>query len=138
MVEISVEWVPVIVAAIVNMAIGFAWYSKSLFGKAWMRELGLTDATLEGMKNSMGKVYALMVLASFVIAFVLAHVINTFDAVTWMDGVMTGFWMWLGFIATTSLNPILWEKKSWTLFGINAGYYLVSLVIMGVILTLWQ
>ena len=136
--SISVNYVAVIVAAIVNMALGFAWYSKSLFGKTWMRELGLTDARLESMKSGMGKVYALLVVASLLTAYVLAHVVTVFEATSLMDGVMAGFWMWLGFIATTSLNPVLWEKKSWTLYGINAGYYLVSLAVMGVILTLWQ
>jgi hypothetical protein len=136
--NIDVNLMTVVIATVVNIGLGFAWYSKSLFGKAWMRELGLTDATLESMKSSMGKVYALMTLASLVMAYVLAHVVVVFAASTVMDGITAGFWMWLGFIATTSLNPVLWEKKSWTLYGINAGYYLVSLALMGVILTLWQ
>jgi len=138
MVQVEVNLMAVIVATIVNIALGFAWYSKSLFGKQWMAELGLTEASLQANKQAMGKTYALMTLASLVMAYVLAHVIAAFQAETLMEGIQGGFWIWLGFIATTALNGVLWEKKSWNFYGITAGYYLVSLCLMGVILTLWQ
>jgi hypothetical protein len=102
-----------------------------------MKELGISEASLKGKKKDMNQVYILLTVASLVMAYVFAQVVAVFGATTLMDGIVTGFWMWLGFIATTSLNPVLWEKKSWTLFGINAGYYLVALALMGVVLTMW-
>ena len=53
-------------------------------------------------------------------------------------GLQGGFWNWLGFVMPVTLGIVLWEGKSWKLFGINAGYYLVSLPIMGVILAMWS
>ena len=136
--NIDVNEVTVLVAAIVNIALGFAWYSKSLFGKAWMKELGLTEASLQANKKKMNTTYALMTLASLIMAYVLGHFVILFGTETFMEGLQAGFWIWLGFIATTALNGVLWEKKSWNYYGITAGYYLVSLCLMGVILTLWQ
>lgn len=94
---IDVNLITVIIAAAANITLGFAWYSKSLLGKAWMREMGFTEASMAGMKQGMGKVYALMTVASLVMAYVLAHIVNVFNATN-----------------------------------------LVSLALMGVILTLWQ
>jgi hypothetical protein len=36
------------------------------------------------------------------------------------------------------LNGVSFEKKSWKLFSINAAFQLVSLVIIGMILTFWR
>ena len=134
---IDVNEMTVVIAAVANMAIGFAWYSKGLFGKQWMKELGLSEASMSSKKKNMNKTYALMTLASLVMAYVLAHIVVAFGGTTFMDGVQAGFWPWLGFVATVCLNSVLFEKKSWNLYGINVGHYLVSLVVMGVILTLW-
>jgi len=48
-----------------------------------------------------------------------------------------GFWLWLGFIATVMLGTILWEKRPFGLYVLNAGHYLIVLLIMSIILTLW-
>ncbi len=136
--NIEVSLVAVVVATIVNIALGFAWYSKALFGKQWMAELGLSEASMQANKKGMNKTYALMTVASLVMAYVLAHIVAVFESSTVMDGIQAGFWTWLGFVAPVTLNGVLWEKKSWNYYGITTGYYLVSLCLMGVILTLWQ
>ena len=51
---------------------------------------------------------------------------------------VVGFWNWLGFVAPVTLGSVLWEGKSPKLWVLNNGYYLVSLIVMGVILALWQ
>jgi hypothetical protein len=53
-------------------------------------------------------------------------------------GLMAGFWNWLGFIAPVTLGVVLWEGKSWKLWFLQGGHYLVSLLVMGVILALWM
>lgn len=51
---------------------------------------------------------------------------------------MVGFWNWLGFVAPVTLGGVLWEGKPWKLWGLNNGYQLLSLLVMGVILALWR
>ena len=41
-------------------------------------------------------------------------------------------------IATTAINDVLYEKKPWALYYINTGYSLVSLIIVGIVLGVWQ
>ncbi|MBI4138832.1 DUF1761 domain-containing protein [Candidatus Uhrbacteria bacterium] len=137
-----INYLAVLVAASASMVLGFVWYGP-LFGKPWMAIMGYTKETAEKMKQKgMEKTYALMTLGSLVMAYVLAH--STEFAMTYTKtygvagGLMSGFWNWLGFIAPILIGSQLWEGKPWKLFLITGGYYLVSLMGMGVILAVWR
>ena len=134
--EGSVNWVAVIVASVVNMAIGFAWYSESFIGKQWMKMVGLTKESLEKAKREMGPKYAIMILASLVMACVLAIFERIAGVQTIVGGVKVGAFVWLGFVATIGLNSFVFENKPFQLYAINVGYYLVSLSVMGAILAM--
>ncbi|MCH8748658.1 DUF1761 domain-containing protein [Patescibacteria group bacterium] len=137
MVTGDVQWLAVIVAAIIGMALGAFWYSKNGFGKAWMKEMGLSEEKLKTSQQKMGKMYALAFVASLVSAFVLANVVRLAGATTVGAGIAVGFWVWLGFAVPIMLGSILWENKSQKLFNINAGYQLVSWLIMAAVLAIW-
>lgn len=68
----------------------------------------------------------------------LAHGIEFGNAYLGTSGVSGGmqgaFWYWLGFAVPLTSGSFLWEGKSWKLWALHAGYYLVSLLIMGAIL----
>ena len=136
-----INYAAVVGAAVASMVLGFLWYGP-LFGKPWMAIMGFTKESMEKAKKGMGKNYALMTLGSLVMAYVLAHSLifaATYTKTSGMQaGLMVGFWNWLGFIAPVEMGAQLWGGKPWKLFVINAGYYLVSLCVMGVILALWQ
>ena len=52
-------------------------------------------------------------------------------------GAVVGFMNWLGFLAFLQLGVVTYEKKPFSLFLINTGYQLVTLVVMGAILSRW-
>ncbi|MBI3341789.1 DUF1761 domain-containing protein, partial [Candidatus Curtissbacteria bacterium] len=86
----------------------------------------------------MPKQMAIAALGALVMSYVLAHFVQLGTNATAVDGAMVGFWIWLGFIATTTLSSVLWERKSWNLYLLNNGYYLVLLLINGALLTVWK
>ena len=133
---VSVNLVAVVIAAVANMAIGFLWYSMSVFGKPWMKLLGLTKEDLEKAKREMGPKYGIMVVASLVMACILAGIVGLAGSNTLVGGAKVGFAVWLGFVATIGLNSYIFESKPINLYFINVGYYLVALVVQGVILAL--
>ena len=134
----DINYFAVIVAAAVNMGLGAFWYSMSGFGKQWMKLSGITKEDIEKAKKAgMAKSYAIAAAGSLVMAYVLSYIVDFAQAQTIIAGVLSGLWIWLGFVATVLLGSVLWENKSWNLYAINAGYYLVSLMIMGVILAVW-
>lgn len=132
----SINIVAVVVAAVANMAIGFLWYSMSAFGKPWMKMLGLTKDDLEKAKKEMGPKYGVMVLASLVMACVLAVIVGLAGSQTAIGGAKVGALVWLGFVATIGLNSFIFENKPLKLYLINVGYYLVALVVMGAIIAM--
>lgn len=136
--QVQINFLVILVAAIVNMVLGFLWYSPILFGKKWLTAIGKTEDQLKSEKKGMGKVYLLSFLGALVMAYVLVHIVSYTGAATISGGIQAGFWMWLGFVVTTSLGGLLFEKRPAVLFYINSGYYLVALIIMGAILAVWR
>ncbi len=132
--QVDVNFLAVILCGVAAMVVGYFWYSKMLFGKEWMKLSGVTDAQMKKANSNMMMLYGTMFVASLVMAYVLAHFAKYAGALTLMDGVVAGFWAWLGFVATTMLTGVLYEGKSLKLYAINAGYQLVTLVVMGIIL----
>lgn len=141
--EIPINYLAVIVAAIAAMGLGFLWHGP-LFGKQWTALMGWTPESMEAAKakGGMGKTYAIQAIGALLMAFVLSH--SLVFASTYLQssgisaGLQAGFWNWLGFIAPVTIGVVLWEGKPWKLWFIQAGYYLVSLLVMGVILALWM
>jgi hypothetical protein len=135
---IAVNYLAVLGTAVVAMVLGALWYSPLLFGKAWMRLSGMSEEALKAAKEKgMGKTYTLNFVAVLVTSFVLAQFLGHLGVVSALDGANVAFWLWLGFFAPVMLGSVLWENKSWSLYVLNVAYYLVSLVVMGVILAVW-
>jgi hypothetical protein len=138
--EVPINYLAVLISAIAAVVIGGLWYGP-LFGKMWMKLAGISK---EGMKSMALSPLQAMVggfIVSFLMAYVLAHGIVFGNAYTNMSGMTGGlmgaFWYWLGFIVPVTAGVFLWEGKSAKLWLLNAAYYLVSLSVMGAILSSW-
>lgn len=135
---VEINYWAVLAAALGNFALGSLWYSPLFFGKKWMHYMGWSEQDMESKKKGVGKSYALMFIGTLVTTYILAHFVKYTNSVTWLMGMQTGFWIWLGFIAPMAMGSVLWEGKKWGLYFINAGFYLVAMVMMGAILAVWQ
>jgi hypothetical protein len=135
---VPINYWAVLVAAIVAMVLGFIWYGP-LFGKKWAELSGLP---MDAMKKPQASKMVIMVIGTLLMSWVLAHAVIFANAYLNTSGVssglMVGFLNWLGFVAPVTLGVVLWEGKSWKLWWINSGYYLVELCLMAVILAVWM
>ncbi len=123
------------------MVVGFLWYSPLLFAKAWMREMGYDPndkAKVQEMQKSAGPAYGGSFVASVVSAYTLAWFLHMLQNYTLSFGLIVGFHVWLGFVATVQFSGALFMKQSMKLFAINTGYQLVCYVVMGAILSVWS
>ncbi len=132
----NINFVATIIAALGSWIIGTLWYSPILFGNTWSK-LSKIDPKKMDMKKEMPKIASLGLLSAFVSAAVLGMLLDMTGSTTAIEGMIIGFWVWLGFAATTLVNGVLYEKKPWSLYVINSGYLLVAYTAMGAILTLW-
>lgn len=135
MFSVILNYWAIIVAAVATMVIGYIWYMMPVFGRTWMQLIGKQEADL---KKAAGPAMGFMVVLSLLTAYILAHFVVYANASTWMDGAITGFWAWLGFGFTTIASMNIYAQRPWKLTFIDAGYRLVSLVVMGGILAAWK
>lgn len=117
--------------------VGFIWYSPVVFGKLWMALAGIADGDLEAGKKKMPLMAFTGFLAATILAWVMAHFAIVWGALTIGSALEIGFWVWLGFMMPVQLSPVLWEGKSLKYFAINAGYWLVTTVVVAIIVSLW-
>jgi len=134
---VPINYFAVLLCGVASMVLGFLWYGP-LFGKEWSKMVGMTAEKMAKAKDSMGKTYGIMFVSSLIMAYVLDHFIwyAAPGSITVLIGVKTAVWGWLGLIATSSLSRWLFspDKKPMKLFFIDTGYYLVTLIAMGMIL----
>ena len=138
MTQVSVNWISVLVAAVASMVVGMVWYSKTMFGGMWMQLSGRTEKDMQKAKQKgIGKIMFAAFIAALVTSWVLGWLVHYMNAMSWVDGVQVGFWLWLGFIVTVSLGGVLFEKRPVTAFLISIGYQLVAVLIFGAVLAVW-
>jgi hypothetical protein len=136
---VEVNYLAVLVATVASFVIGWAWYSPVLFVKPWMKLRGqdFEAARANGMQMPWG-IMAVEFISTLVVAFFIAEFAAWVGATGAVGGLVLGFWIWLGFYATTMLGAVLWEKAPLMLYVINAGRWLVSLLAMAAILGAWR
>lgn len=129
-----VNWLAIVVSALSTFLIGGLWYSPAVFGKAWMKENGFTEESMKGsnMVKIFGLTFILALIASVNLAMFLGPDVNV------GLGAFYGFLAGFGWVATFVGTHYLFERKSFKLFLINAGYSTVSLTVMGVIIGAWH
>ncbi len=131
----TLNWLAIIVAALANFMLGGLWYSPVLFGKTWQKENNLSDEDLK--KGNMAKIFGFAFLWSFVMAFNLGMFLN--DSSTDLSfGAMAGFLAGFGWVAAAIFIIGLFERKSNTYMLINAGYMIISFLLMGIIIGAWR
>jgi hypothetical protein len=135
------NFLAIIVAAIVNVALGALWYSPVLFAKKWSKAMGMKSEDFAKNQKSMGTgMYFPPLIAGLVTSFVLAWFINALHMTTLGGGIQIGFLAWLGFTTTAQvLNSWIFSGgKPKEVYFINTGYHLVAFCVMGAILAVWR
>ncbi len=131
--EVSINYLTVLIATVVSFLFGGIWYNL-LFGKTLER--------VQKVKMGAGKSWTLLIIFSlittFITAWVLACTVKLAGATTPADALLIGFVIWLGYFAVThSLGMVVWQGKSFKVYLIDAGFWLVNLIIMSMILVIW-
>lgn len=149
----NIFWPAIGIGVLSAMVIGFVWYGP-LFGKAWAKEVGV-DLSQKPPTKEMMRSMGLMLLGAFLIAYCLAFNIEawrivmngviasgtapgmTADKVPLMLALNSAGWTCIGYFVPVVLNQVAFEKKTWRLFFINVGYYLVTLLAMSFTMAYW-
>lgn len=143
--DLSINWIALVVAAIVPILTGFIWYHTKVFGIAWMRESGMTEEKAKQMNPA--KTFGLAIVCAFLIALFLwpqvllgggpgePHGVDPY--VTFKHGAFHGALIGVLLVLPVFATNALFEQKSFKYVAINVGYWIVTLAIMGGIINAW-
>lgn len=132
--NVSINFFAVFAAALSMFVIGGLWYSPVLFGKVWLKELKEDEAFLR--KGNQGLIFGSAFLLALIMAFNLAGFVSGYESWTW--GLVGGILAGLGWVAMSIGMIYLFERRSFRLFLVNAGYIVISFMVMGIILGIWK
>lgn len=135
--NVEVNYLAVLLAALSTMIVGSVWYAKPVFGNAWIK---LAKIDEKAMKKAGVYPIVITVVVSLITAYVLAHVAylsNQFFQDSFLqDSLMTAFWVWLGFTATRIITHDAFEVRRKKLTLLTIGHELLTFMTMGLIIGL--
>ena len=135
---VHVSYLPVVVAAVAVFVLGWLWYSPLLFFKPWMRLRGLDPvAAMAGAKMPAGKLlieFARCLVLSYVIARFMAHL----GVSSWLVAIHFGLVLWIAFPVILLTGSVLWENVPWKVAAIHAGDWLVKMLVISIIVSVWH
>ena len=133
---------PILIAAIASFAFGAAWYGT--LGRHWMAAAGIDAAEMERRQASMGPVplpylitFAALIVMAWMFAGVLVHLSLGGMSVSVRSGMISGFFLWLGFVITSMAVNHAFRGARGMLTLIDGGHWLGVLLIQGAILGWW-
>ena len=77
-------------------------------------------------------------LREIVASYVLALLIVRLQIKDWIAAVKLMILLWLAFQAVGMAGAILWDNMQWQLGAVHAGDWLMKMLFMGIVLTLWH
>lgn len=132
----GINYWAVVVAWVINCAVGAFWYSPAGFAKRWAKYTGVDIMKIPEKEAT--KILGFVVLSSLVQALTLAVVVNSLDITKAVDGLVTGFVLWLGFTAATTVGVTLYSRRSWSFWWLNSSYFLLVMTVNSIILAIWN
>ncbi|HUS97838.1 MAG TPA: DUF1761 domain-containing protein [Hyphomicrobiaceae bacterium] len=123
-------------AAFVSFMCGGIWYGA--LSKPWMAASGMTAERIQAA-NKGRKIpwpFVIAIVSQLVMAFVLAGLIGHLGQgqVTVWNGIISGAFVWLGFVATTLATNHAFQEQPTNLTLIDGGHWLVVLILQGTII----
>ena len=135
---VHVNYWAVLVAAIVVFALGWLWYSPLLFFKPWMRARGLDPAAaMAGAKMPAGKL-VIELVRCLVLAYIIAHFVAALGISNWLIAAHFGLLLWVAFPVVLLTRSVIWENTPVKVAAIHAGDWLVKLLVIPIIVSLWH
>ena len=136
--QVHINYLAVVVAAVVAFVLGGLWYSPVLFAKPWVKAHGYTEERVKEMQASATKAYAVSFLCQVLIALALGVLNGYLHMERCVQGLKLGALVWAGFAFPLGLMANMFSDKKIAVFYIDTGYQLVYLLVMGSIITVWH
>ncbi len=136
--DVPINYLVVFCAAVVNFIIGCLWYGSCAFGCKLVKQDVTPGASLPPKTGCSSCKCIGAYIGEFILSLVTAYVLTLFieisQADTIVEGIAVAIWIWIGFIATTLFSGVLWGRKHVERFFIDAGFLLIGLIAMAILI----
>jgi Protein of unknown function (DUF1761) len=128
----GINYLAVVIAAVVGFVFGGIYYH--VLADTWMKALGVTKKNIS--KKTSHTPLVITIIAELIMAWVLAGLVGHLGPgqVTVQNGIVSGAFVWLGFVATTLVVNNAFGMRKPMLSVIDASHWLCVLLIMGAII----
>ena len=128
----GMNYLAIVIAAAAAFVFSGIYYR--IVGDAWMKAIGFSKKSMA--KKSMRTPLLIAAAADLIMAWVLAGLIAHLGPgqVTLKNGLVSGAFVWLGFVATTIAVNYAFGMRKPALSVIDSGHWLGVLLIMGAII----
>jgi hypothetical protein len=130
------NYLAILVAAIACFLFEAGWYSFFLQG--WLEGIGRTKEWLIATGVNPSLQYGTALVSAAVMATAISCVTQLTGPQTALRGIKSGALLWLGFVLTTWSTEYVFEVRTFKLLGINAGFWLGGMIVMGAIVGGWK
>ena len=128
------SYLAVLVAAVAAFVASSVWYTT--FANAWMELRSIDPATAADTATSAWAML-FVVFQSLIVAFMLAYFVVHLGIVDLKGAVRPGVLVWV-FPAVILLGSVVHENVPFMLAAIHAGDWIVKLLLMAVMLSVWR
>jgi len=129
----SINWLSLVISTLIPIVVGFLFYHKNVFGKAWMHSLHITEDDLA--KGNKALILGVSLVMSFFLSYFLLNFNNSPGQEAAFDTFGHGVWHGV-FVAIIVAMPVLvisglFELKKIKSLLINILYWIITLGLMG-------
>lgn len=136
MARVRQNYIANIVAAIACFLFEAIWYST--FFSTWLSGIGRTDEWLKHSGPGLPVQFATALVMAALMATAISCVTQLTGKQTALRGIKVGALLWAGFVLTTCSTEYIFEVRPISLFLVNAGYWLLGMMLMGAIVGGWK
>ena len=132
MIFAGINYLAVVVAALASFGFGAVYYVT--LAKQWMAAIGKTEEQLRAQNTR--RVYIVSAIAELIMAWMVAGVLGHLGGgqVTPLNGVISGAFLWFGFVLTTTLVNYGFQRARPALIAIDTVHWLGVLAIQGLVI----
>jgi hypothetical protein len=132
----NINYWAALVAALATMVVGSVWYAKGVFGKDWMKLVGLKDKDLES-KDGMAVTFTAMIVFYFITAVALSGLLYLTDMQSGGNGLILGAITGFAFNFGPTAVGNAFSRRKVELTLLDGGHVLLQFMLMGWIVGLW-
>jgi hypothetical protein len=129
--KIKINYWAVITTGLVAFFLSVIWYSPVLFGEIWERYRHAPNPEIPAWTMVFAP------LRELIVAIALAILIVRLNLTNWKNTTKLMLLLWLAFHAVGMTGAILWDNMQWQLGAVHAGDWLMKMLFMGIVLTVW-